>query len=192
MRHLHIGVKPRALSAVLRFAHGHAEVHTSHVDGDGWLAWGEAPGTDVNDEDTLHVVLEVGDDFEPSRAATMTAALDFALTLAGLPNLVPGSWPGYAETTSVLTDAEDWSVQHGGGARLTLTEVEPSFEERYGFPESDLARGGAAGEVVDAINHDIMEVVRDLEVICGIEDYAYATGRLDALLGVAALLNGAA
>ena len=56
---LHLGIHriylDIALDEIRREVSEHDDLDTIHQDGDGWLAWGEAPGTDANDEDTMHV-----------------------------------------------------------------------------------------------------------------------------------------
>ena len=73
-----------------------------HVNGDGWYSWGEAPGTAGNDENTLHVVIETTE----QQAGDLVARARRAVPL------VAEEWGTGRDFDSVLTAADDWSVEH--------------------------------------------------------------------------------
>lgn len=103
--HLHVGVEPARLDTVQQML----EPRTTYVDGDGWEAWGEKPGTDINKPSTLHLIVEIEDDEIASNIA--------AITIAGLRSLLTPMEADFQKNIiGVLSDAENWTTLHGGPA----------------------------------------------------------------------------
>lgn len=115
---VHFGVSSEAFTgrAVLPYE-GSAHWGT---DGDGWNAWGEDPGTDRNDEDTLHVIVNCG---------TLGQAIDLALRYEDLygRDLLPllpmnstiEDFTSQDGTLLVVSQHRDWAEQY-----LLVTERE--------------------------------------------------------------------
>jgi len=101
VRTLHIGVDPRHLLTVMRRTRAQIPGLGWTIDGDGWETWGEAVGTDLNDDRTLHLTSTVllPDD----------QALQVVDALAGLLTAMVHTGPGSA--LGVLTHFTDWSEQ---------------------------------------------------------------------------------
>lgn len=114
---LHMGVSSANASKIERRLRQHVE--TVYIDGDGWNVWGEAPGVDDNDDDTLHIVVGL--------------TLDELPLLEGAIRRLHGEWllspmGGHAAQVGViaaLTDFDDWSVLHGN---VTVTPRAPGIE----------------------------------------------------------------
>lgn len=105
---VHIGVKPRHLNNINRIF-----LDLAKVDGDGWNTWGEAPGTDVNDADTLHVVIGPFGGQMLAEAIShylidFDDAAEVLVPIADYPRL-----RGEAPARVVLTDWDDWSALGG-------------------------------------------------------------------------------
>jgi len=81
LRAVHIGISPENLDRLPLFWADKNKMAVT-VDGDGWNAWGEAPGTDVNDETTLHVVYLTHDD-RALRDWILTSAGDVLVPMGG-------------------------------------------------------------------------------------------------------------
>lgn len=107
---IHAGVKPANLGIIEAAARS---VGLDPIeDGDGWNTWGEAPGTDINDADTLHVLAYVD---------TLGTAIDFALTAAReyreylvASNGAPADAPYAAAQNGnlvIVSQREDWAEQ---------------------------------------------------------------------------------
>lgn len=104
MYSLHVGVKPKNLKVVIQKLRKKGFAY--HIDGDGWESWGEAPGTDVNDKNTLHIniVVEEYDDYRVQALRLVNhlrPQLVVAKTYVG---------PNYR---AVLTDFSDWGSLNG-------------------------------------------------------------------------------
>lgn len=108
---LHFGTRTRldpAAAEQLEIQFGpNAEIYQ---DRDGWETWGDAPGTDRNDADTLHTIV---------RIETIGAAIDAAVNIAGgaLDDLAPVPMSRQSQARSigvvaVVTDTDDWSIDH--------------------------------------------------------------------------------
>lgn len=111
--HLHMGLQPPHLHQALRIQRLVLGRHAAIIDGDGWETWGEAVGTDVNDNQTLHVITEVTNRAESDG---VVAALRQAGVLTPMRRNVP------APVDAVLTDIEDWScLDERTGEHLYLT-----------------------------------------------------------------------
>lgn len=173
MRHLHLGVHPRHVINLRRAVREAHIPHAIHVDGDGWNAWGEAPGTDVNDLLTLHAVVEVPDHLSREEAHVLVQMiLDKGVAL------VPARWPGHEPALWEFTTAEDWSEPI----------VDPKLEEEEEIPQ---AHSGAAREAIEAINVLIREAWRAMDNAADVGEHAYANGQVDAYSEVIHLLNEA-
>jgi hypothetical protein len=99
VRTLHIGVNPLNLLAVMRRTRGLGmDLHWT-IDGDGWESWGEAVGTDINDDHTLHLT--------SSTLLTKKEAKKVVDELSDL--LMPMVQNAPAGTLGVLTHFTDWS-----------------------------------------------------------------------------------
>lgn len=101
-KQLHIGVVAADLQHVKRAA-SRAEI-TSYVDGDGWNAWGERPGTDVNDSITLHVVFDI--DGDKADAVLASEMLLTAIHASGARLVVSDD---DFKVIAVLSRMSDWS-----------------------------------------------------------------------------------
>lgn len=106
---LHIGVKPRNLKAVIQKLR--TKGFTYHIDGDGWEAWGEAPGTDVNDKNTLHVVIVI-EEYKGHRHLARNLSLHLRPYLVRAKTFVGPSYK------AVLTDYSDWGSYKGAEGAL--------------------------------------------------------------------------
>ena len=129
---LHIGVTgDRVNEATTLLA---SEGLTAIVDGDGWNAWGEKPGTDVNDADTMHIVVAVEADNFVDLDKTIQALGDKGL-------LTPMGGYGYqVGHAAILTDMDDWSTLVGDEDEVTGW----TFELTLGEGEGEVAiRSGA-------------------------------------------------
>lgn len=77
-----------------------------YLDGDGWNAWGEKPGTDINDDVTMHVIFHAYTGLVPG---------EFVQALDDMGLLVPLRDPNAPQGThrdpvvAVLTSQADWS-----------------------------------------------------------------------------------
>lgn len=94
--HLHFGVHPDHLQGLRRALVG----NVMFVDGDGWYAWGNRPGTAGNDTTTRHAVFETTAD----RADVLVERARKQVPL------VTETWGGDAEVYAVLTEP-DWSQE---------------------------------------------------------------------------------
>ncbi len=115
---LHFGLRQPAAGAAIVdsvgvFPHGRATSLGVMTDGDGWNAWGEAPGTDVNDADTLHMIV---------RTRTPAESITYIQEHYG-DDLVPMTeqWSGTNPDGTtwdlnggliIATNPEDWSEEH--------------------------------------------------------------------------------
>lgn len=97
-RTLHIGVNPLNLRAAI------ARVSPRWtIDGDGWESWGEAVGTDINDDHTLHLTMP---------GLTRKQAKQIVLEVLDL--LMPvGKGRGQVAPGAVafLTNGDDWAEE---------------------------------------------------------------------------------
>lgn len=102
---LHLGVAPEHVERVSGILRDNGL--TVFVDGDGWNVWGEMPGTDDNDAETLHVIgAFLAADFPRVHALVPRIALE------GL--LVPmGGHEAQCGIIAALSDFEDFSVLGG-------------------------------------------------------------------------------
>lgn len=108
---LHIGVtNNRVTEATILLT---IEGLRTFVDGDGWNAWGEKPGTDVNDADTMHIVIavEAGNFADLDKVVQALASKSLLIPMSGYEDQV-----GHA---AVLTDMDDWSVLVGDEDQVT-------------------------------------------------------------------------
>ena len=98
---IHIGVKRENIDRIQRLF----PMNTSY-EWDGWNAWGEKPGADVNDADTYHVV--IGTFGGPLLAESIA---DYLIdNWPGI--LVPMGGPDHQAGTRVsITDAFVWSEE---------------------------------------------------------------------------------
>ena len=100
-------------------------------DGDGFAAWGEAPGTDVNDLTTLHVVLYVETLQEGLRHIADTFG-DADLVPMGHSTRAPGIVTPGLKAIVVATSAQDWSEQDLGSwdsvTDFDLDIIEPDVD----------------------------------------------------------------
>lgn len=124
-RVLHVGVAARDVRTARSVVGGLGRTVT--VDGDGWEAWGERPGTDVNDGGTVHVQVLVGRDPLLVRSSRIVSRL----TRAGL--LVPMRADYQAGVVAAVTAARDCDrasgagpVLQGGGSRVMTGGVQGS------------------------------------------------------------------
>lgn len=102
---MHVGVKPENVASLTAFAR-RAGLSMA-VDGDGWNCWGEAPGTDVNDLTTLHVVLEGA-----NLAVWVWDMLLTAMILEGVP-LAQMTSENDRGVLAAVSEWEDWAVEFG-------------------------------------------------------------------------------
>lgn len=103
---VHAGITPATLDTLTVEPFGHiAFGHLVVTDGDGWNAWGEAPGTDVNDADTRHVLVHLD---------TLGEAIDLALEVAEFytEHLVASTDPTHPGTLVTVSLAEEFSEQY--------------------------------------------------------------------------------
>lgn len=133
---LHLGVIPRDLMRVIRLAR--AVMDSAEVEGDGWNAWGEAVGSDANDESALHVTATISGPQE--NVAEVTAQLVDQLHRQGV--LVVSSEG--LETVAVLTSDADYNVDESGG--VVWAQVNGALRQRSVNPHtragfSDFNRG---------------------------------------------------
>lgn len=132
---LHIGVtNNRVTEATILLT---IEGLKTFVDGDGWNAWGEKPGTDVNDADTMHIVVAV----EAGNFADLDKVVQ-ALGNKGL--LTPmGGYEDQAGHAAVLTDMDDWTVLVGDEDKVTrwTFELTPDGEGTAAIQNSALIIG---------------------------------------------------
>ena len=98
---LHVGARPENVKTIVDFAR-RAGLET-YVDGDGWNVWGEAPGTDANDAETRHIVLE-GENL----AGWVWTLVVAKMESEGLP-LVPMSSENDRGLLAVVTEYEDFA-----------------------------------------------------------------------------------
>ncbi|KQO98268.1 hypothetical protein [Leifsonia sp. Leaf264] len=80
------------------------EVWGATVDGDGWNAWGDKPGVDVNDADTLHLSITRHNEAIDGTVRTVIARLADKLVQMG-------GYDSQAGIVLVVTDSADWSEQ---------------------------------------------------------------------------------
>lgn len=102
---VHIGVRPENVNYITVLQQRLGNKVT--VDGDGWNAWGEKPGTDVNDTETKHLI--VGP-FEHLEQAEWTAR---AIVEQRGETLVP--MDGHEQQRgikAVVTNWDDWSTDY--------------------------------------------------------------------------------
>lgn len=121
---LHIGVtRNRVTEATILLT---SEGLKTFVDGDGWNAWGEKPGADVNDADTMHIVVAV----EAGNFADLDKVVQ-ALGNKGL--LTPmGGYEDQVDHAAVLTNMEDWSVLGGDEGKVITWTFEPTPNDKGG------------------------------------------------------------
>lgn len=97
---VHIGLKADNVHVI----HEHTGRHVI-TDGDGWNCWGDKPGVDVNDTDTLHAILGP---FETDRAAFLQAR---KITEQRGEVLEPmAGYPQQTGIKAVVTSWDDWSI----------------------------------------------------------------------------------
>lgn len=108
-------------------ARGQAEAPPVYVEGDGWNCWGEAIGTDINDDFTYHVVIPVKSPREGQRL--MADLLDFNF---GWRNFIPIGLTVDDEVPVIaaITNGAQWSEdshhlswEHGTEGSTTPTGV---------------------------------------------------------------------
>lgn len=102
---LHVGVKPWSLQTALELASSFADAGDTVVDGTGWESWSEAVGKDTNDRVTLHMTVEVPDQYT---ARCVAAALRRWHCLTFMKNGV-----GDRLVDAVVTDRDDWGCYQG-------------------------------------------------------------------------------
>lgn len=103
--HLHVGIDARRLLEAMLTMQECGPI----IDGDGWECWGEAVGTDVNDDRTLHVIIPLD---SPDRADELVARLR-AVGLLTSARRSTGGVPLHA----ALSDASNWGALDGGDVR---------------------------------------------------------------------------
>lgn len=80
-----------------------------YLDGDGWNSWGEKPGTDVNDEVTMHVMFHVPEWLTP-RPFVQALDNEGLLTPMADQYVAPGTEHlVQSDIVAVLTSATVWS-----------------------------------------------------------------------------------
>jgi hypothetical protein len=119
-RTLHIGVSPLNLLAVMRRTQALGLGLGWSIEGDGWECWGEAVGTDVNDDYTLHLT-----SIESLTNKTAKAVVDELADL--LTSLAAQSNPIDNGVVAVLTDVHDYAED---AALFRLAKVPVRTERR--------------------------------------------------------------
>jgi len=113
--HLHMGLSLPDAKRLVEFVKDQATMTPAlpvYVDGDGWNCWGEAVGSDINDESTYHVIIPV----ESPRAGQqlVLTLLDHQFGFERLVAMEQPWWPADAVgVIGVVTDGVDWAeYQH--------------------------------------------------------------------------------
>lgn len=112
--HVHLGVEPERIDKVRDLLGKGPDA--IYVDGDGWECWGEAPGTDVNNSTTMHMIFELPWESKPNNRQLLERTVE--KVVKGLQEyLTPMQVDHQTGIIACLSDSEDWSTLDGGPVR---------------------------------------------------------------------------